>query len=136
MPSGRHLCSFFSRSSRSLTMAFNCGSDVPVQTTKKSVNDDRPRKSSTRISSAFFPPTMSAQVLASFSELMVFSSVKAVRFDDRPHGLGNEIADAPALRNALAHLRRGNIHPALQPRKIMRGRARVALEDDELDHAP
>ena len=52
------------RVSISFAMAFNYGSDVAEQITKKSVNVEIARKSKTTISSAFLLEASSAQVLA------------------------------------------------------------------------
>jgi hypothetical protein len=51
-------------------MAFNCGSDVPEQITKKSVKLEMPWRSRTTISSAFLSAARWAQALAKFSAVI------------------------------------------------------------------
>ena len=67
MATGRMEWSSRNRVSISFAMAFNCGSDVAEQITKKSVNVEIARKSRTTMSSAFLFEASSAQVFARFS---------------------------------------------------------------------
>jgi hypothetical protein len=52
-------------------MAFKCGSEVPEQITKKSVNDEIVRKSRTRTSSAFFSSASFTQRRANSSAWII-----------------------------------------------------------------
>jgi hypothetical protein len=63
----------------SFAIAFNCGSDVAEQITKKSVNVEIARKSMTIMSSAFLFEASSAQVLAKFSGVICVGPGKVFR---------------------------------------------------------
>jgi hypothetical protein len=63
----------------SFAIAFNCGSDVAEQITKKSVNVEIARKSMTKMSSAFLFEASSAQVLAKFSGVICVGPGKVFR---------------------------------------------------------
>jgi hypothetical protein len=65
--------------STSFAIAFNCGSDVAEQITKKSVNVEIARKSRTTMSSAFLFEASSAQVLANFSWVICVAQGKVFR---------------------------------------------------------
>ena len=67
------------RVSISFAIAFNCGSDVAEQITKKSVNVEIARKSKTTMSSALLLEATSAQVLAKSSGVISAAPGKVFR---------------------------------------------------------
>ncbi len=60
-------------------MAFNCGSEVAEQITKKSVNVEIARRSRTAISSAFLLEASSAQLFAKSSGVISAAPGKVFR---------------------------------------------------------
>lgn len=112
-------------------MALSWGSEAPEQMTKKSVNDERPRRSMAMMSSAFLSAAMVAHRRARDSELMADSLVEAVLSDDRAHRFRYQIADAAPFGNPLANLGGRDVDPALDAEEVVRGGVGVAFEDDE-----
>src|SRR5215467_12563581 len=81
MATGRSEWSSRRRVSISFAIAFSCGSDVPEQITKKSVNVEMSRKSSTTMSSAFLFEASSAQVFARFSGVISIAPDKVFHYE-------------------------------------------------------
>src|SRR5262245_54996864 len=111
--------SFLSLASTSPAMALSWGSEEPEQMTKKSVNDERPRRSMAMSSSAFLSAAMLAHRRARDSELMADSLVEAVLLDDRAHRFRNQIADAAAFGNPLANFGGGDVDTAADALEVV-----------------
>jgi hypothetical protein len=76
-----------------LLMAFRCGSELPEQITKKSVNDEIVRKSRTTMSSAFFSSANLTQSRANSSARIRLSPVKFSLLDIMQDAFWNQIRD-------------------------------------------
>src|SRR3954470_1263655 len=97
-------------------MAFRCGSGAPEQITKKSAIPERPRISSTTISSAFLFPALSAHRSASCSGGSDAAPVELILLDDATDWFWYQILYRKPARNAFSDFRARKVEPPFQPR--------------------
>src|SRR5271155_4104317 len=99
-----------------LLMALRCGSELPEQMTKKSVNDEIVRKSRTTISSAFFSSANFTQSRANSSAPIRLSPVKFSLLDIMQDPFWNQIRDRQIVGNSVSDFGRRQIEPAAHDR--------------------